>query len=70
MITLRNMRRKEHVACKGEKRNEYRILEGNSDGKRQLVRPRIRWEDNIKMHIREVGWGGKDRINLVQDMDQ
>jgi hypothetical protein len=40
----------------GEKRNAYRILVGKSEGKRQLGRPRRRWEDNIKMDLREIGW--------------
>jgi hypothetical protein len=33
-------------------------------------RPRRRWEDNIKMDLREVGWGGVDWINLAQDRDR
>jgi hypothetical protein len=39
----------------GEKRNAYRILVGNPDGKRPLGRPRRRWENNIKMGFREIG---------------
>jgi hypothetical protein len=54
----------------GEKRNAYRILVGKPEGKRPLGRPRHRWEDNIKMDIVEVGWGGMDWIYLVQDRDQ
>jgi hypothetical protein len=41
-----------------EKRNAYRILVGNPEGKRPLGRPRRRWVDNIKMDLREIGWGG------------
>jgi hypothetical protein len=44
----------------GEKRNAYRILMGKPEGKRPLGRPRRRWEDNIKMEVREIGWGGVD----------
>jgi hypothetical protein len=40
----------------GEKRNAYRILAGNPEGKRPLGRPRHRWVDNIKMDLREIGW--------------
>jgi hypothetical protein len=40
----------------GEKRNAYRILVGKPEGKRPLGRPRRRWEDNIKMDVREMGW--------------
>jgi hypothetical protein len=42
-----------------EKRNEYRIL-GKPEGKRPLGRSRRRWVDNIKMDLREIGWGGMD----------
>jgi len=41
----------------GEKRSLYSILEGKSEGKRQLGRPRHGWEDNIKMNHQRVGWG-------------
>jgi hypothetical protein len=40
------------------------------EGRRPLGRPRRRWEDNIKMDLREVGWGGMDWINLAQDRDR
>jgi hypothetical protein len=40
----------------GEKRNVYRILVGTPEGKRPLGRPRRRYEDNIKMDLRELGW--------------
>jgi hypothetical protein len=53
-----------------EKRNAYRILVGNSEGKRPLGRPRRRWVDDIKIDLREIGWGGMDWIDLVQDRDQ
>jgi hypothetical protein len=54
----------------GEKRNAYRILVGNPEGKRPLVRPRRRWVDNIKMDRRAIGWDGGDGIDLAQDRDQ
>jgi hypothetical protein len=41
-----------------------------SEGKRPLGRPRRRWEDNIKMDRREMGWGGMEWIDLAQDRDQ
>jgi hypothetical protein len=53
----------------GEKRNAYRILVGNPEGKRQLRRPRRRWVNNIKMDLRETGLDGGDWIDLAQDRD-
>jgi hypothetical protein len=49
--------------------NIYGVLVGNSEGKRPLGRPRRRWEDNIKMYFRQIGWGGMDWIYLARDMD-
>ena len=40
----------------GKRRGVYRVLVGKPEGKRPLVRPRRRWEDNIKMDLQEVGW--------------
>jgi hypothetical protein len=54
----------------GERRNAYRILVGKPDEKRLLGRPRRRWVDNIKMDLREVGWDGRDWIDLAQDRDR
>jgi hypothetical protein len=41
----------------GERGGAYRILVGKPEGRRPLERSRRRWEDNIKMDLREVGWG-------------
>jgi hypothetical protein len=43
---------------------------GKPDGKRPLGRPRSRWVDNIEIDLREIGWGGMDRIYLAQDRNQ
>jgi hypothetical protein len=59
MIKSRRMRGAGHVARMGEKRNAYRILVGKPEGNR-LLRRRHRWVDNIKMDLRETGWGGMD----------
>jgi hypothetical protein len=48
----------------------YRALVEKPEGRRPLGRPRRRWEDNIKMDLREVGRGGMDWINLAQDRDR
>jgi hypothetical protein len=45
-------------------------LLGKPEGKKPLKRPRRRWVNNIKMDLREIGWGGMDWIDLVQDRDQ
>jgi hypothetical protein len=45
------------VAYIWKRRDAYGILVGKAEGKRQLVKPRRRWNDNIKMVIQEVGWG-------------
>jgi hypothetical protein len=55
------------VARKGERRDAYRALMGKPEGRRPLGRPRGRWEDNIKMGLREVGWEHRlDRYGLGQ----
>jgi hypothetical protein len=54
----------------GEKRNAYRLLMGKPEGKRPLGGSRCRWVDNIKMHLREIGCGGMDWIDLARDRDQ
>jgi hypothetical protein len=54
----------------GERRGAYRALVGKPEGRRPLGRPRRRWEDNIKIDLREVGWGGMDWINVAQDRDR
>jgi hypothetical protein len=53
-----------------KKRNAYMILVGKPGGNRPLGRPRRRREDNIRMDLREIGWGGMDGIDLAQDRDQ
>jgi hypothetical protein len=59
-----------NIARNGEKRNAYRILVGKPERKRPLGRPTLRWENNIKMDLRGIGWGGMDWIDLAQDRDQ
>jgi hypothetical protein len=54
----------------GDRRGVYRIFMGKPDGKRQLGRPRCRWDVNIRWTFMEVGCGGMDWINLAQDKDR
>ncbi|KAJ4444166.1 hypothetical protein ANN_05955 [Periplaneta americana] len=69
-IKSRRLRWAGHVARICESRNAYRVLVGRPEGKRSLGRPRRRWEDNIKMDLREVRYDDRDWINLAQDRDQ
>jgi hypothetical protein len=55
-----------HVARMGEGRGVYRVLVGRLEGQRPLGRPRHRWEDNIKMDLRERGIDGANWIQLAQ----
>jgi hypothetical protein len=58
------------VARMGEGRCVYRVLVGRPEGKRPLGRPRRRWEDNIKMDLRETGIDGVNWMQLAQDRVQ
>ena len=54
----------------GEGRGVHSVLVGKPEGKRPLGRPRCRWEDNIKMDLKEVGGCCGDRMELAQDRDR
>jgi hypothetical protein len=54
----------------GVKRNAYRILVGKPEGKRPLGRPRHGWKNDMKIDLKEIGWGGMYWIHLAQDRDQ
>jgi hypothetical protein len=64
VIKSRRMRWARQVARMVEGRGVYRVLVGRPEGKRPLGRPRRRWEDNIKMDIREMGIDGANWIRL------
>jgi hypothetical protein len=70
IIKSRKMIWSRYVARMGKKKNVYRLLVGNSDGKRPLGRPRCRWVNNIKKDLGEVGWGDVDWIGLAQDRNR
>jgi hypothetical protein len=59
-----------HVARLGEGRGVYRDLVGQPEGKRLLGRPRLRWENNIKMDLQELECGDMDWIELAQVRDR
>jgi hypothetical protein len=67
-IKSRGMRWAGHVARVGEGRGVYRFLVGGPERKRLLGRPRGRWEDNIKMYLREIGIDRANWIQLAQDV--
>jgi hypothetical protein len=54
-----------HVASMGARKNAQRILVGKAEGKRPLGSPRHRWENNIKMDLRKIGWCCMDWNDLV-----
>jgi hypothetical protein len=70
VIKSRMMRWAGHVARMGEGRGVYRVLVGRPEGKRPLGRPRRRWEDNIKMDLRETGIDEANWMQLAQDRVQ
>jgi hypothetical protein len=59
-----------HVARVGKERKLYKVLVGEPKGKRSLGRRRRRWEDGIRMDLREIGLGGVDWIRMAQDSDR
>jgi len=70
VIKSRRMRWARHVARMGEGRGVYRVLVGKPEGMRPLGRPRHRWEDNIRMDLRELGCEGVDWRELAKDRDR
>jgi hypothetical protein len=69
-IKSRLMRWTGHVARMGKERKMYMVLVGKPEGKRVLERPRRRWENGIRMDLKEIGLGGVDWIRLAQDRDR
>jgi hypothetical protein len=70
MIKARRIRQAGHVMRMGDVRGAHNILVGRPEGRRPLGRPRCRWEDNIKMDLRETGFGDVDWTHLAQDRDR
>jgi hypothetical protein len=54
----------------GDKRNVYKVLVEKPKCRRSLRRRRYRWEDGIRMDLREIGWGSAEWIKLAQDRDR
>ena len=70
VIKSRRIRWAGHVARMGEERGVHRVLVGKPEGRRQLLRPRRKWVDNIRMDLQEVGCVYMDWIGLAQDRDR
>jgi hypothetical protein len=66
----RRMRWAGNVARMGEERKVYKVLVGKPEGERALGRPRRRWDDGIRMDLREIGLRCVDWIRVAQDRDQ
>jgi hypothetical protein len=60
----------ENVALVGVIRHAYSVLFEKPEGKRTLERFSRGYEDNIRMYLREIRWGGVNWMHLTQDMDQ
>jgi hypothetical protein len=54
-----------HVERMGEERKVYKVLVGKPEGRRLLGRSRRRWEDGVRMDLREIGLGGVDWIRMA-----
>jgi hypothetical protein len=70
VIKSRRLRWTRRVARIGEGRGAYRVFVGKPERRRPLGGPRHRWEDSIKMDLREVGSGGMVWIDLAEDRDR
>jgi len=69
MIKSSKMRLERRVVYVGEKK-VYRVFMGKSEGKKLLGKYAHKWEDNIKMDLKEMGGGVVDWIHLAQDRDK
>jgi hypothetical protein len=70
VIKSGRMRWTGNVARMGDRRGTFQVLVGRPERRRPLGRPRHRWENNIKMDLQEVGWGGMECIDLAQNRDR
>jgi hypothetical protein len=71
IITVKSRRMMgEHVARMGDMRDAYKLLAGHPEGMGTSGKPRRRWEDKIRLDLRETGWEGVDWIHLAEDRDQ
>ena len=69
VIKSRRLRWAGHIARVEEVRGTFKILTGTPAGKRPLARPRRRWEDNIRMDLKEIGINKRNWVDSAQDRD-
>jgi hypothetical protein len=69
-IKSRRMRWTGHLARMGNERNVFKALVGKPEGKRPLTRPWRRWQDGIRIDLREIDWGSVEWVQLAQDRDR
>jgi len=69
VIKSRRLRWAGHLVRMEEGRSVFKILTGTPAGKRPLGRPRLRWEDNIRLYLKEIGIDRRNRVDLDQDRD-
>jgi hypothetical protein len=69
VIKSRKLRWAGHIARMEEARSAFKILTGKPTGKRPLRRPRRRWEDNIRMDLKEIGTNTRNWVVSAQDRD-
>ena len=70
MIKSRRLRWAGHIERMEVRRGAYRVLVGKPEGRRPLGRPRLGWEDNIKIDLRELSLEVMDWIDVAQDRDR
>jgi len=70
IIKSRKMKWVGRVARRGGTRNVHKIVVGKAEGKRPIGRRRHKWEDNIRIDLREIGWEDVDWMRLAHDRNQ
>ena len=70
MIKTRMMSWAGNVSCLGQRRGTYRVLVAKPEINGPLCRPRLRWEGNIRIDLKEIGWEGRECTDLPQDKDE
>jgi hypothetical protein len=70
VIKSRRKKQERHVACTGDRRGAYRVLVGKPDKNILLGTPRSRWENDIKINLKKVGWGQWNGLTWLRIKDR